>query len=691
MTKSPTSYLAFEEQELLVLGMNDGSFQLRHKFNFERYMKKDAHDRDYGKVRKIAFNYDRNAIISAAEDGTLFVHQFDYQSLIKSAKSGEPVTVDAITVPTAINGINEVSFIEGIDLSEPAEEDVSDSAGYSIQERKLKAEEDNKMSEADKTKRNKRNKIRELQQIFKEVIETNKAQVDEFAKLTPEELTVDPEYVEILHKQVEFELDETRKELEYDEAYSSLLQAKIQNYMVDELLFDKFGVQGVKLEDLLVTSFKLKKMPDYVRKELDKIEAILKQEQLNPPLSKEASVEPSMAGTKTDMKTVSILRPKKDEPKDMRSKIKEAEADFEKELAYAVATKGNYKLKSSKEYVVPEHERMNVSKKKKHMFLHFQFLYDSKRRFNEKLLDMKHRREKLVEKVGRYNDTIQKINAELSVDELLFRPKPEPDSKEVITNDDIEDYARQKQREKEKKPTGGMGGMGGAAEPKEEKRERKKSATKEDKPPAVQQEKPQKGRKGMKVQTTELETELKEMAEIKLLAQKNAMNEELSAEIADFDKELTDLKNTKIYLQTDLKLVEMKLITYYQEFLIFRDMEEEDNRLLESLNTLKRDKDSYEELYTRLTSQIGELEVATDDLRRKLDEDRKIFKELVFPDDDEKREKILKYYKNREKKRLSKAKKQTEKESNQEEDSQDSDEEEEESEVDDEDEYDEDD
>jgi hypothetical protein len=56
-------------------------------------MKKEAHDRDYGKVKKVCFNYERNAIISAAEDGTLFVHKFDYQSLVKSAKMGEPVTV----------------------------------------------------------------------------------------------------------------------------------------------------------------------------------------------------------------------------------------------------------------------------------------------------------------------------------------------------------------------------------------------------------------------------------------------------------------------------------------------------------------------------------------------------------------------------------------------------------------------
>lgn len=78
----------------------------------------------------------------------------------------------------------------------------------------------------------------------------------------------------------------------------------------------------MKLEDLVVSSFKLKKMPDYVRKELDKIEIILRQEQVNN-YSRDISADVSLAGTKSDMKTVSVLRAtKKDEPKDMRSKIK---------------------------------------------------------------------------------------------------------------------------------------------------------------------------------------------------------------------------------------------------------------------------------------------------------------------------------------------------------------------------------
>lgn len=139
VTKDPTCYLAFEDQELLVLGLTNGSFHLRHRFGFTQYMKKDCHDKDYGKVKKVCFNYEKNAVISAAEDGNLFVHKLDYQSLVKSAKMGEPVTEDAITLPSTIHGVNEVSFIEGIELTQPSEQDVEDGKMYSIQERKLKA------------------------------------------------------------------------------------------------------------------------------------------------------------------------------------------------------------------------------------------------------------------------------------------------------------------------------------------------------------------------------------------------------------------------------------------------------------------------------------------------------------------------------------------------------------------------
>jgi hypothetical protein len=191
--------------------------------------------------------------------------------------------------------------------------------------------------------------------------------------------------------------------------------------MLDELLFDRFSVRGLKNEQLIVYSFKLKRMSEYMQGELEKIDSILRQEQAI--VSRDMSVEQSMGVTRSELRQTNTSINKKKDDKDVHSKIKEAEAEFEKELAHAIATKGNYKLKSSSTYVVPENERMNISRKKKHMFINYQFLFNSKKKFNERLLELKQRRTSLVEKIIRYNKIFQDINAELALDEQLFQPK----------------------------------------------------------------------------------------------------------------------------------------------------------------------------------------------------------------------------------------------------------------------------
>jgi hypothetical protein len=42
----------------------------------------ESHDMDYGKVRKVAVNFDRTAILSVGEDGTFYVYSIDYNSFV---------------------------------------------------------------------------------------------------------------------------------------------------------------------------------------------------------------------------------------------------------------------------------------------------------------------------------------------------------------------------------------------------------------------------------------------------------------------------------------------------------------------------------------------------------------------------------------------------------------------------------
>ena len=89
----------------------------------------------------------------------------------------------------------------------------------------------------------------------------------------------------------------------------------------------------------------------------------------------------------------------KEENMEVKNKIKEAEAEFEKELAHAIATKGDYKLKTARDYVIPENERLNVSRKKKHLFLHYQYLFMERQDFNKRLRLLQTQKANMVAKL----------------------------------------------------------------------------------------------------------------------------------------------------------------------------------------------------------------------------------------------------------------------------------------------------
>ena len=45
-----------ESQNLLFIGLRNGTFEIRHKLNPNLFLKKLSYDQDYGIVKKIAMN-----------------------------------------------------------------------------------------------------------------------------------------------------------------------------------------------------------------------------------------------------------------------------------------------------------------------------------------------------------------------------------------------------------------------------------------------------------------------------------------------------------------------------------------------------------------------------------------------------------------------------------------------------------
>lgn len=102
-----------------------------------------------------------------------------------------------------------------------------------------------------------------------------------------------------------------------------------------------------------------------------------------------------------------------------------------------------------------------------------------------------------------------------------------------------------------------------------------------------------------------------------MMSEKERIKEELEREISEFDKELENLQIIKSNLQADLTMVEMKILTYAQEFIIFRNMETYDNQLMNKLNTFGNEKDRYDDNYIDLSNRIKDIETVLEDLKKK--------------------------------------------------------------------------
>jgi hypothetical protein len=104
-----------------------------------------------------------------------------------------------------------------------------------------------------------------------EALKKKNNEIDEIARLTSKEMSVDPEYIEMLNKRVQEDLEETRMELKWDAEYSKLRLHKLQNYVKDELEVDTFAIKAIRQLNYVISTFKVKKMSEYLRQNLDEI------------------------------------------------------------------------------------------------------------------------------------------------------------------------------------------------------------------------------------------------------------------------------------------------------------------------------------------------------------------------------------------------------------------------------------
>merc|ERR1719316_461444 len=118
--------------------------------------------------------------------------------------------------------------------------DITDSEHYSIQDAKLKSEEENAKAAAERQKRRVRDRIAEVRQELEEV--QGKNQNIPYGQLTTEELTIDPEYVAQLNKEMEEKVEEVKTELAWSIEFHERGMQKLKDYFLGRLDFERIEV-----------------------------------------------------------------------------------------------------------------------------------------------------------------------------------------------------------------------------------------------------------------------------------------------------------------------------------------------------------------------------------------------------------------------------------------------------------------
>ena len=499
------------------------------------YLRLMAHDGDHGTVTGVALSFDNNFVLSAGNDGLLIVFRLQHEVIEEAAKLGveehkKRVTAEknfipytpppfvpnpaalcvgaapgaaearaaqiaeateaaaaaeaALAAAAEVEALFAAGTVESTALKEkeaPPEvgsveeaADITDPSTYSIQDAKLKLEEDHRRALAEEKKAKVRARVAELQQEFAAFAEANAALTEGELKLTEDELLVDPEFAQILEEEGAELIREVERECAYGSEKASKRLEKLQARFLDPLEMEPVVLGGFGTRDFgeqRVKSFPVQKIEGAMAAVLERVRAIIRSEQLSQARAAGYSAPPGagMGGAEERAERYgggrrrrrrrggrggghggllaagadgSLVGSKSKSSKDEAAGEKKSTFDARKEarfarsselelmvdtkpgmndddpadlkaIAYAEANMGDYRLKASEDYEVTEDMHVNSDKKMRQIVLLEENMLGIKQRFNRRVLELRGLKRQIAVSVAQANQRVSVIDAEL--------------------------------------------------------------------------------------------------------------------------------------------------------------------------------------------------------------------------------------------------------------------------------------
>ena len=290
--------------QFLLLGCDNGEIQVRDIDRQEKYLQIKMHDGHVGRITAFKLDKDEKFAITTAEDGLMYIHQIDKDNIRKEAVFDPfdgvdnleyipEITKDEIReekfkeffegnpayfgeIDREKDGIDHTYLAGTIKLTEEVNDDVVDPSQYSIQQAKLRTEEDHRVKLAEEKKEHVKERIKKLRKAFKELRVRNTT-TEKGIKISEDDFNIDPQYFDMLKDRNLSKIEESKKEVAWGIEYHTVRLNKLKSKFYDVLEFEKFTVKALKT-GAYVTTFRVAKMSEFLAKNIEMFKQMLETE-----------------------------------------------------------------------------------------------------------------------------------------------------------------------------------------------------------------------------------------------------------------------------------------------------------------------------------------------------------------------------------------------------------------------------
>ncbi|XP_034144335.1 cilia- and flagella-associated protein 44 isoform X2 [Esox lucius] len=599
-----------------------------------------VHDNQNGHVCQLRCSYDDQFLLTTGEDSNIFCFTLLPQEDLLNALQRSKARVPSPRVGMEMDGVVQ---------------DIDDPSAYSIETAKQRLEMERTCREAEQRKAERRKKLAELQSQFKQLLQKNQS-LPEHIRLHHTELELDSRFREETERMTAQRVREARKELSWEEERHRIGLKKLQERFWESLESDTVSVVAFQ-SDHRISTYRLLALSQRFHelkqkgmagatgaggqerwrnkaetgKDSSNIiadqedlggEAVLASRVVRPRGSKLAGRQADKlrkATEKAELARAKIDKRRKEWAELLAAKPNENCEDPEDVRAIRLAedTMGDFKLKTTKDFTVPEHLRMNAEKKRAQLVHLEEKIHEKKAQMNSRIMTLRDTKVSLLSRLGSQAQQLQAVQEHLAphlcspaptLPALL--PEETPERKLRYTRSTLQRCGALKARRswtRGGEPEGGQtllellalekeGDEGGRETPCHTPADRKEERE-----------------VGEAAGLTGLEEEMRKVEEIRLLYEQDTLLEQMSVSMWQFDAELRLLRHEKLELDIQMKLADLRHVTLFQELLLLKEFEKRENSLQEALNACMEEE---EDLRSRLEKCKQALELKRRDISK---------------------------------------------------------------------------